>query len=352
MPQIKRIRLENFEIPNIVDYKKDYIESPDSLPTGVKLNKITENIIDEFKNYLNSSHILGVGEKYIDLVSNYYNSGIQLYIPKNVKVLNPININFNMDEKNPTVVEQNIIVAESGSQVTIVFDYSTDSDTEAFHNGLTKVYANENSVVNIIKVQRMNDKSHSFDSNVAIVRSHGKVNWISVEIGSNYSASNYLTKLNEDCSEGHLSSMYLGDGVRKIDLEYSMIHKGIRTISNIDTKGVLKDSAEKIFKGNLDFRTGAKHSVGSENEYITLLDPTVKSDSIPALLCGEDDVQGEHAVSAGQINENQLFYLMSRGLSEKESKKLIIESAFRPIIDKISSNELRQIINNEIARRL
>ena len=66
----------------------------------------------------------------------------------------------------------------------------------------------------------------------------------------------------------------------------------------------------------------------------------------------EDDVQGEHAASAGQINENQLFYLMSRGLSEREAKKLIIEGAFRPVIDRIPLEELKQIIDSEIERRL
>ena len=131
-----------------------------------------------------------------------------------------------------------------------------------------------------------------------------------------------------------------------------MIHRGARSISKIDTKGVLLDRAKKVFNGKLDFKRGARHSKGEEEEYVILLDPTVKSDSIPALLCEEDDVEGAHAVSAGQINEDKLFYLMSRGLDERESKKLIVEASFRPIIDKIPIEDLRREVKDEIERRL
>ena len=223
---------------------------------------------------------------------------------------------------------------------------------EGFHNGLTLVYAKEDAIVNIIKLQRMNDISRSFDSNIAFVEGRGKVNWISVEIGSSISGSNYSTFLEGEVSESNLSSIYLGDGTRKMDLEYSMIHQGPRSISNIESKGVLKDYSKKVFRGNLDFKRGARHSKGAEEEYVILLDPTVKSDSIPALLCEEDDVEGEHAASAGQIDENRLFYLMSRGLSEREAKKLIIEASFRPIIDRIPLEDLRELISLEVERRL
>ena len=198
----------------------------------------------------------------------------------------------------------------------------------------------------------MKDLSHSFDSNITFIESQGKVNWISVELGSNISKSSYSNFLEGVASESNIHSIYLGDGSRKMDLDYSMIHKGPRSQSRIETKGVLMDESEKIFKGNLDFKRGARRSKGVEEEYVILLDPRVKSNSIPALLCEEDDVEGEHAASAGQINESKLFYLMSRGLSEREAKKLIVEASFRPIIDRIPLEHSRRLIIEEIERRL
>ena len=83
-----------------------------------------------------------------------------------------------------------------------------------------------------------------------------------------------------------------------------------------------------------------------------MLSPTVTCDSIPVLFCGEDDVEGEHAASAGQISEDKLMYIMSRGLSEKEAKRLIVAASFEPIINKISVESIKKSINNHLLKRL
>lgn len=350
MTNWKRIKLDEYKFPQASDYRKEYLNYG-QLPEDVKLNKTKDVndilIIDELRN-----GITGVGHEFTSFVIDNYNTGLSLYIPKDESIKEPIKLEFDMDDENTTVIDQNIIVASPNSESTIVFDYSSKGDGIHFHNGMTKVYAQENSVVNIVKIQRMNDKSHNFDSNVAYVQRGAKVNWISIEIGCDISGSNFTSILEDEASEGNLASVYLGDGTRKMDLEYTMIHKGRRSISNIESRGVLMDSATKVFRGNLDFKKGAKHSKGVEEEFVVLLDPRVKSHSIPALLCEEDDVSGEHAASAGQINESQLFYLMSRGLSLKEAKKLIVTASFRPILDKIPMDTLRESIIDEISRRL
>ena len=343
----KRIKLENFDFPNVVKYNKEYIDYKD-ISDKIQLTKNPRDIDLD----INIDDVKGLGNRFISFSKEFHNSGIDLFLPRNIKVNNPIKIEFNMDSDNPMVIDKNIIIAEPYSEATIIFDYSSTKEVNAFHNGLTLVYARENAIVNIVKIQRINDISPSFDSNIAFVQGQGQVNWISIELGGSISGTNFSTFLEGEASECNLSSIYLGDGERKMDLGYSMIHKGPRSISNIETKGVLKDKSKKVFRGNLDFKKGARHSKGVEEEYVILLDPTVKSDSIPALLCEEDDVEGEHAASAGQIDENRLFYIMSRGLSEKEAKKLIIESSFRPIIDKIPFEDLQLIINKEIEGRL
>lgn len=348
----KRIRLEDFQFPTVTDYKKSYIKIDHQLPQGVTLDKSSKYTGEFNINENELKGTKGIGEKFTSFVLDSFNTGIYLNIPKNTKIKEPIKIEFKMDSKNPLVIDKNIIIAGPASEATIIFDYSTEDSVKGFHNGITKVIGEENSVINIIKIQRINESSLNFDTNSAFVKSHGQVNWISIELGSSISGSNFMSFLEEDSSESSLHSVYLGDGDRKLDLQYTMVHKGIRSLSNIQTRGVLMDKAKKVFRGNLDFRKGAKRANGVEEEYVVLLDPTVKSDSIPALLCEEDDVQGEHAASAGQIDKNKLFYLMSRGLSQREAKKLIVEANFRPIIDKIPYEDIRNTVKSEISRRL
>lgn len=344
----KRIGLEDFGFPDVTDYGKEYI-GHGQLPTeGVELCKTDEardKKIDLNEFGRQNSELISFADK-------NYNSGIFLSLSRNVKIQEPIKVEFNMDMENPTVIDKNIIVAEAGSEVTIIIDYSSDDTAKVFHNGITVVYAEDNSEINIIKIQRMNSLSRNFDSNISYIEGQGKVNWISVELGSDVSGVNFTSLLKGEASESTMSSIYLVDGVRRMDLEYSMIHQGARSVSNIESKGVLKDNAKKVFRGNLDFKRGARSSKGVEEEYVILMDPTVKSDSIPALMCGEDDVIGEHAASAGQIDESKLFYLMSRGLSERDAKKLIVEASFAPIINRIPSESLQTLITSEVERRL
>lgn len=347
----KRIGLESLTFPEAKKYNKTYINSHKLLEeiksdTIIDLSQILDN---NLKTTLETD---GLGEEFTSHVDNFYNSGISLHLPKNMRVEEPIILNFLMDNEDSTVIDRNIITAESGSVITVVISYNSENKGQFFHNGLTKIYAKENSLVNIIKLQQLNDESYSFDSNIAVIEGNGKVNWVSVELGGKITGSNYTTILNGDVSEGNLSSIYLGDGDRKLDLGYSMVHKGTRSNSNIDTKGVLMDNSKKVFRGNLIFKRGARLSKGIEGEYVLLLDPTVKSHSIPGLFSEEDNVSGEHAASAGQIDKDKLFYLMSRGLSERESKKLIIQAAFRPVVDKIPVEDIRNHINAEIERRI
>lgn len=354
LPKWKRLRVKEIPLPEYKDYNKEFLSFNKKDLSNIKVRSILDDInsFEGLKDYLYIKEKFGVDEKLVTLSESLYNSGVVAYASNGNKNKAYIYVRYDMDKDNPVVLDHNIIVTKENSEVNILFDYASNSDTKVFHNGVTKVFAERGSVVNIIKIQRLSDISINLDSNIAKIEGNGKVNWISVDFGSEINGTNYITNLNGDTSESNLSSVYIGDGDRKMDLGYSMVHRGRRSISNIETRGVLKDNARKVFRGNLDFKKGSTRSKGVEEEYVILLDKTVKADAIPALLCEEDDVEGEHAASAGQVDENKLFYMMSRGLTEKEAKKLIIKGSFKPIVDRVNIEEFHNIINNEIDRRI
>jgi FeS assembly protein SufD len=350
--KVNEAKIKDFNVSEIPTYEKPFITSSDFEEVIVKKMNSSAKLSENIKYFINKEEHYGVSEEFVALGEKHYNSGVFVHAPRNAKLVEPIRLEYKLDTENSTVIDNNIVIAEENSEITIVIDYTTLGEVEAFHNGVTKVYAKEGSTVNIINVQRMNDKSYHFDSHVAYSGYGAKVNWIQVELGAKSSVTNYINNLNEENSEANISSVYLADGERSVDLSYMMNHRGRRSLSNIETRGALKDKAKKVFRGTLDFKRGASRSKGSEEEYVILLDKTVKSDAIPLLLCEEDDVDGMHAASAGQINSDKLFYLMSRGLDEKEAKKMIIEASFTPIIDKIPLEDLREAITEEVHRRI
>jgi len=311
------------------------------------------NYLDQFKDKKVEKGNQGLDPKYLAMAEAFYNTGLFIKVPKNVELKLPVEIFYELDQENPVLIDNNLIVAEENSKLTIVIDYRMqDQNLEAFHNGLTRVIVKENAVLNIVKVQRFNDQSDNFDSNISLVSNQGELNWIPIELGGRNSVTNNENTLMDDGSRASISSVYFADGDRKMDLGFKMNHQGRHSSSEIESKGVLKDRAQKVFRGDLYFQKGAGQSKGSEKEEVLLLDKTVNSDSIPALFSEEDNVEGEHAVSAGQIDEQRLFYLMSRGMSKAEAKQLMVEAAFNPIFDKIPLNDLKGSVINDVKTRI
>jgi len=344
--KVNSYNLKDFELPAITPYTRKYFDE-DELVQFYNTEKSIKEI-----SILPDTPKFGVGQEFISLLLKNLNAGVFIKIPEERKIIEPILIDYKMDLDNKILTDENIISVGKNSEVTIIFDYNTCNSIHSFHNGVTKVFAEEGAKVKIIKLQRLSDLGTSFDSNVALLQRTAKIQWFSVELGSKISLSNYITYLSEDESEASLDSIYLLDEERELDVSYTMIHNGRRTLSNIKTNGVLDDSSKKTFRGTLDFKRGAVKAKGSEQEFVLLLSDKTKTDSIPTLLCEEDDVEGQHAASIGQIDDNKLFYLMSRGLSEEESKKIIIEASFRPVLDSIPITKLKESIEDEIHRRV
>jgi FeS assembly protein SufD len=349
--RVNEFNLKDFKIDELTSYEKNFIKSAPS--EGVTISKVRDNLrYFEVEKYFKSKERIGVSEDFVRLAEAHSNAEALIHVDRGVKASEPVILSFTGDSENPMVIDHNLIIAEDNSEITVIIDYSTEGSSAVFHNGLTKIYAKDGAVVNLIKVQTLNDFSINLDSNVSYVGYGAKVNYISVELGSDKSLTSYITNLEKDTAQSELKSIYLTDGTRYTDMSYIMNMIGRRTLSNITTYGALKDRAKKIFRGTLDFKKGSARSKASEEEFATLLDRTVKSDAVPLLLCSEDDVEGAHAASAGRIDEDKLFYLMSRGFSEKEAKKLIVESSFRPIVDEIPVEELREQIQDLIDEKL
>jgi FeS assembly protein SufD len=357
----ERIKILDYNMPEYRPYNKEYLKDKKG-QEEIIIKKMTDNLKDEKEiiDYLDrfAENIVdkgntGLGEKYTSMAESFYNTGLFIKATAGSKVNIPVEIYYELEKENPFLIDNNLIVAEENSSLTVVIDYRMkDQNLEAFHNGLTKVIVENNAVLNIVKVQRFNNKSDNFDSNFSLVSNQGELNWIPIELGARNSVTNNENTLVSDGSRASINNVYFADEDRKLDIAFKINHQGRHSTSEIESKGVLKDRAKKVFRGDLYFQKGASHANGSEREEVLLLDKTVDSDSIPALFCEEDNVEGEHAVSAGQIDQQRLYYLMSRGMTEAEAKRMMIEAAFNPIFDKIPLSDLKGSVINEIKTRI
>ena len=179
-----------------------------------------------------------------------------------------------------------------------------------------------------------------------------KVEFISADIGSGNFSADVEIDLRGDDSAADFNAVYFGDGNRKLDFNYVIHQRGKRTSATMNVRGALADRCDKIFRGTLDFQRGSKGSTGRELEEVTILSPGTRNRSVPLMLAAEDEVDGHHAVSVGRLDEEKIFYLMSRGLDDSEAERLIVEAAFNPVVEKIPDENLRDKILENLQRRL
>ena len=198
----------------------------------------------------------------------------------------------------------------------------------------------ENSSGDITIINMLNDNSYMFTSIENSVLDNSNITHNIIDIGGSIRISNILSKT-YNYSNNIFNNIYIGLGESTIDSYYYLDNIGNNSFNNLIVEGVLNDNSNKNFRGIIDLESGASSSRGIEGENCILLSDTARSRSLPVLLCGEENVEGAHGVSTGKIDQDKLFYIMSRGYSRKEAEKLIVMSRFNNILNNISNEGIR-----------
>ena len=311
----------------------------------------TKNLGQPFENYINQENNHGY---VVESKSRDENAQVK--------------IDYQLTQDKPVLVDNNLFIAHEGAHLTVILNYQTLGDLAlgdlasgdpaenvpvlAQHYGNTRVIAKRGSHVKVIKIQNLGVQDYNFDQNFSVVEEGAVLELIDIQFGSQINAVSYESHLQGRHSSADLQSLYFGEDQSQLDLSFTMRHFGAKSESKILSKGALSGQSKKTFRGNLIFETGSAQSVGREKEVVTLLDEKVKSDSIPALMCSEDDVIGEHAASVGQLDQDKIFYLMSRGLTLEAAKKLVIKASFEEVLSTISDETLKADIEASLDRRL
>jgi len=334
------------EVPEIKAYKKNPVIG--AVDTQVELTTI-EEISEDTKLFFEK---IEIEEETATLIKEHMNSGYAIHIKKNKNIEAPILLQYDMDEENQKLVDLTLVRLEEGASANVVIVYKNKGKTPVFHAGAVKFHVAEGAELKITKIQILSDKDCHIDYTKGIVQKEAAGRVLVAEIGAAQIISNADILLDGEKGQADLDSVYFGDGVRKLDFNHRIQLKAKQTVARMNARGVLGDTSEKIFKGTIDFISGASGADGQEEEFVVLLGPKVKNISIPLLLCGEDDVIGAHACSTGKLDENKMFYLMTRGMDEIAAKKVIVEATLTPILEKVDNEELKIEIFNHIRAKV
>jgi len=282
-----------------------------------------------------------------------WNGGLFLYVPKNVEVKEPIQAIFYSENPEATFAPHVLIVADTHSSVTYVDNYlSAVSETPMLHNGAIEVFAKPGANVRVATVHDLGKHVTDINYRRAILDNDARVEWIVGELSHGNGVADTYSILKGNGSSSDMKVISVGVGDQKLNYTTRAVHFGKSTPSDMITRAVMRDEATAIINGITKIEHGATKADGQQTERVLMLSPKARGDANPILLIDEDDVTAGHAASVGQVNPEQVYYLMSRGIPKAEAERLIIYGFLYPVIEEIPLEALREQLSALVERKL
>ncbi len=334
--------------------------SPEAAEQGVILMGIVEAMAAHpelvQKYYMASDSVDGIkieSHKLAALNTALLSGGVFVYLPKNVVVKEPIQVIFAVDEAETNLFNHVIIVAEDFAQCTYVENnISLVASNEVVANLITEVYVGNGAHVTYGAVDTLDKNITTFVHRTAFVGRDGKIEWALGLMNDGNTISENITLLEGNGSFADTKSVVVGRGVQKQNFTTKVIHTGLQSEGFILKHGVMKDEASSIFNGIGYIKHGATKSNAQQTSRVLMLNKKARGDANPILLIDEDDVVAGHAASVGRVDEMQLYYLMSRGISRREAERLIIHGFLAPVVNELPVEQVRKQLVDVIEKKV
>lgn len=332
-PTFRWMKVNYLELPQLTPLATKHVDALERHEGDVQVEFYMDDRIPEFHDFE------GANPRVRDLALHQHNTGCQITVP--VAGQGAVWLRYTVTKEAPQIIGQLYIKAAADSDVKVFITFDGDAP-EGEVNLFQYVQAAAGARVRVSKLQLHGDHVRHIDHRLTRIHESACVEFVGAELGGKEVLIYYKGDLSKAEGEYNFYSTYIGAGSQVFDFSCEVPMKGEKTKTDIINTGALMETAKKSFRGTIDFLRGCKKAFGSESDSCLLLSPTVHSVSIPLLLCKEDDVVGNHASSAGQVDKDMLFYLMSRGFDEAGAQLILVESNVRPIIDKLGDADMEE----------
>lgn len=277
------------------------------------------------------------------------NDAVALIIPKDTAIEKPIIIHSNVSSKSKA--ESIIIVAEENSKATVI-EVSESNENSYFKSQIVQAYAAENSELSYYSLQNLNENTYNFCTKRGEVKQDAKIKWVDLLLGSRFTQLKMRTNLLEMGSSTKKLGAFFGNKNQQFDINVESVHSKGNTQSSMYHRGILNDNAKSIFRGTINIAKNSASSVGHQKSDILLMGENAKCDAVPILDVENDEVICSHGVTVGQLDPEQIFYLLSRGLDEDSAKQMLIAGFIEPVAREINHEEIRNKFSNIINEKL
>jgi Fe-S cluster assembly protein SufB len=270
------------------------------------------------------------------LNSAFWSGGSFVYVPPGVDVEIPLQAYFRINAQSLGQFERTIIIADEGSNVHYIEGCTAPQYTEAaLHTGVIEIFVKKGAHARYTTIQNWSRNVYNLVTQRALVDEDGLMEWVDGNLGSGITMKYPAVILRGARARGEILSIaFAGDG-QHYDAGAKAIHLAPDTRSSITSKSISKGNGRSGFRGLVRIGRGAERAYSKVLCDALLLDSESRSDTYPYIDVSEDDARVEHEATVSKISEDQLFYLMSRGLNEQQAAAIIINGFLEPFVKEL-----------------
>lgn len=325
------------------------------LPAGVILKPLEvaarENE-DLFRKYFMAQPVELGSHKYAALHKSRISTGAFLYVPKNTEVALPIELFHWVEGENASVFPHTLIVCGENSKVTVLDSFKSADGKRAFACGVNDLHLERGAQLTYIAVQDWARESLAFHINSTIVSRDASSTALSANFGGAFIRGEALSRLVGEGSRSVMLSLNPMDGTRQIDQRTLQDHVSPQAYSDLLYLNSLDDKTRTIFAGLIKVQEHAHKTDAYQKVRNLMLSDEAEANSMPGLEILADDVRCTHGATAGEINEDELFYMEARGIRKADGRRLIVNGFFQTLLERLESEPLREYLGGLIAKKL
>ncbi len=317
-----------------------------SAPEGVRFEQLSDD-----HELLYS--LVGWDEKFAAHNAAMWRHGLLVHVPKGVVLEQPLYVRIANSVEGGSLFWRLLVVAEPESRFTLIEEYASAApELQAYTNAAVEIVVRQAAKVEYVSVQNLSRGTWHFGSHHARVERDAELDWVAGGFGSAKGKVWIQNDLAGPGATSRVTGAYFADGTQHLDYDTFQEHMAPSTTSDFAFKGALRDTARAVWRGMIRVEEGAQKTNAYQENRNLLLSKSAHADSIPGLEIMANDVRCTHGATLGQVDREQLFYLMTRGLTPAEAERLIVRGFFQDVLDRVELEPVRDALAAALEARI
>jgi len=286
--------------------------------------------------------------------SAFYQEGIFIYVPSNIKVAKPILVlHINDVQEKQVIAHTRLLVSiEKGSSLSIIEKSDSLGAQPCFHTFMEEMIVAENAVLDYCKIQNDSGLTHQVSNTFIAQVDSSRVNTFTLTLNGQIIRNNLTIQINGEQCESHFNGLYLVNGNTFVDNHTVVDHQKPNSFSNEMYKGIMDDHAKGVFNGKIYVRPHAQKTNAFQSNRNILMSESATINTKPQLEIWADDVKCSHGCTTGQLDEEALFYLQARGIPYASAKAMLLYAFALDVLTVVKNENLKAYLDQLISERL